>query len=179
VSAWLATAALIFSVLTATVAWGTRGHFAQIEVAAAQLADKTREDQAVQTASATGAREGRALQAAVDIREARLADFQVLRAADDAALAAAHADLARAGSCPIPLADLQLLIAGPAVPGGGGLPAHPGAARPDSPAGAVACSTVVETCELARAVFERNGARLRECWGAYDDARRACNAHAP
>jgi hypothetical protein len=178
---WVAVAGLVLSILSGAGAWWYRSDLAAGEVAGVRRDDQLREDRAVEAATRAATREGRALQASADVREARLAalDSQVLREADDAALMAVHVDLVRVASCPIPLADLQLLIAGPALLGGGQLRDGAGPARPDPAVGTVAASAVIETCERARAVFERNGARLRECVGAYDDARAACNRHAP
>jgi cytoskeletal protein RodZ len=95
----------------------------------------------------------------------------------EARLSVSRAALARLHPCPVPVADIGMLL-GPASSQDGHDARTPGVDHSGRTVdtGTVDAAAVIETCEANRITFERNAAKLNACIATYNDVRAIINA---
>ncbi len=163
-------------IATGLGSWFYRGHMDEAAIHDAQDKVIAATAQAA-TAAKTAADE--ATKKAQDAADQRAASFQQTiddqRSTYEKQLADSRAKLRHLPACPVPVADISLLLDYPKDRDSRRTQADPGPVPGGQTGGTVDASAIIANCEFNRGSFERNRARLNQCITDYDAARTEVN----
>jgi hypothetical protein len=170
---WALVAALLLWFGTAAGVWFYRGHIDSTAVLEAQERIEKKYALAAEQAQKDAETKTLQLQAQADSTASTLQlQLDAERKQHAQQLAASRAALKNLPACPVPIADVGVLLQPQGAIGDakGGPPADAGRG---APGGTVDASTIIATCEVNKGAFDRNLARLQACIGLYDSASQA------